>query len=625
MEQISTAHRAIPLHCIDKGRNPRTHFDEAEMGELVDSVRANGIVQPILVRPVGEGRFEIIAGERRVRASTIVFGDQWEIPAMVRDCGDEEADRLALVENVDRADMAATEEAAAAQRVLMRFKGDRIEAAAALGWPMSKMSRRLALNNLTPEVQDALNRRIIKLGHAELLAAVVLDKQNGALAKILELDLSIAQVKAQVATLANDLSAAVFDKAECADCRFNSAQQRALFGEAVADGSCTNGACFTAKTEAHLEVLRVSMLDEAPKVIILRQDSGIEPIRLVPDGKLGVGVEQAKACRSCENFGCTVSAVIGSVGSVEKNICFDAVCHSTKVAVNIKAGLDAAKAEAKQASEAAGEVQGEAQGKKAKAKGVAKAKTPKVSVGVPQRVKDFRLAKWRLMAAKDVFLNRERAMVILVGLALSGNARHINSSKVMEVLDAITKTKHGGIGFTHSLAKAAAVVEGHGQDTALRLAHAMAASAFKEIEERQLRDAMTFLGVQVSAHWKLDHEFMALLTKSEIEALAEELGLAAALGEKEFKKALTGKKDETIKKLLAVEGFDYSKAVPQVMQYEEPKAAGEEEAGAEQDDEGTESGGADDAPVVAGEVAEEAQVTEDEAVTEGQQQTAVAA
>lgn len=625
MEQISTAHRAIPLGCIDKGRNPRTHFDEAEMAELVDSVRANGIVQPILVRPVGEGRFEIIAGERRVRASTIVFGDQWEIPAMVRDCGDEEADRLALVENVDRADMAATEEAAAAQRLLMRFKGDRIEAAAALGWPMSKMSRRLALNNLTPEVQDALNRRIIKLGHAELLAAVVMDKQNSALAKILEHDLTIAQVKAQVATLTNDLSAAVFDKTECADCRFNSAQQRALFGEAVADGSCTNGACFTEKTEAHLEVLRVSMLDEAPKVIILRQDSGIEPIRLVADGKLGVGVEQAKACRSCENFGCTVSAVVGSVGSVERNICFDAGCHSTKVAVNIKAALDSANMAAKEAvAGTTGEAQGAATGKEGKTKGVAKVKKPKVSVGVPQRVKDFRLAKWRLMAAKDVFLNRERALVILVGLALSGNARHINSAKVMEVLDAITKTKHGGIGFTHSLAKAAAVAESHGPEIALRLAHAMAASAFKEIEERQLRDAMTFLGVKVSSHWKLDHEFMSLLTKSEIEALAEELGLAATLGEKEFKKALTGKKDDTIKRLLAVEGFDYSNAVPQVMQYAEATAA-EDDAGSEQEEAGADGKGADDAVVVAGEDTEETQATAEEAVLEGQQQTAVAA
>lgn len=600
MEQAQATLMHVRLGNIRAGRNPRTYFDPTEMSELVESIRANGVAQPILVRSVGDEQYEIIAGERRVRAAKTVFGDEGSIPAMVRECDDAEAECLALVENTDRADMSATEEAQAAHRVLTRLKGDRVEAAAMLGWPLSKLDRRLALMNLTEEVRLALTNRSIKLGHAELLAAVPPEKQNGALAKVIEHDLTIAQVKAQVATLANDLAAAVFDKTECADCRFNSAQQRALFGEAVADGSCTNGACFTAKTDAHLEGVRTSLLDEVPKVIILRLDSGIEPIRLAAEGKFGVGAEQAKACRSCENFGATVSGVVGSVGVVEKSLCFNAECHTTKVAANMKAMRDAAAAAqaertAPQGGGAAGEAASGGAAKKAtKAGKVANAKTgPKPSVGVPQKVKDYRVAAWRLMAAKEVFNRPDKALVVLATLGLSGNTRQIDDGKLKEVLAALTKTEQ--LPIMHPLDSIAATVEGHGDLIVLRMVHAMAASAMKNIDERHLRQTLSFLGVKVASHWKLCAELLDLMTKSEIEVLAEEVGIAAAVGEKEMKKVMAEKKPEAIKKLLSVPGFSYEGVVPQVMQYQEAasQAVAAEDGGDEQEaGEGT-AGGTD--------------------------------
>ena len=590
MEQAQATLMHVRLGNIRAGRNPRTYFDPQEMGELVESIRANGVAQPILVRAVGDEQYEIIAGERRVRAAKTVFGDEGSIPAMVRECDDAEAECLALVENTDRADMSATEEAQAAHRVLTRLKGDRVEAAAMLGWALSKLDRRLALMNLTEEVRLALTNRTIKLGHAELLAAVPPEKQNSALAKVIEHDLTVAQVKAQVATLANDLAAAVFDKTECADCRFNSAQQRALFGEAVADGSCTNGVCFTAKTDAHLEGVRTSLLDEVPKVIILRLDSGIEPIRLAAQGKFGVGDEQAKACRSCENFGCTVSGVVGSVGTIEKNLCFSAECHTTKVAANMKAMTEAAAAaQAEREAAASGDAQGDGgsatapKAKGAKAGEAAKVKAaPKPSVGVPQKVKDYRVAAWRLMAAKEVFTNPDKALVVLATLGLSGNSRHIDDGKLKEVLSALTKTAQ--LPIMHPMDSIASAVEGHGHLIVLRMVHAMAASAMKNIDERHLRSTMDYLGVKVATHWKLCAELLDLMTKSEIEALAEEVGIAAALGEKAMKKVMAEKKPEAIKRLLTVEGFAYQGVVPQVMQYHEgaaPGAAADDEAGDE--------------------------------------------
>jgi len=100
----------IPLSLIAPGDNPRKHFDQSKMDELTASIRAKGVYQPILVRPV-EGGFKIVAGERRYRASLAAFGEQGSIPAFIKDMDEEEADEAALIENTIRDDMSVTEEA----------------------------------------------------------------------------------------------------------------------------------------------------------------------------------------------------------------------------------------------------------------------------------------------------------------------------------------------------------------------------------------------------------------------------------------------------------------------------------------------------------------------------------
>ncbi len=163
--------RHIPLALIVPGKNPRRHFDPQKMGELVKSIRIKGVIQPVCLRPIGE-KFEIVAGERRVRAALAVYGPEGEIPAIVKELSDNEAEEDALIENTIRDDMSVTEEARAAGKVLARCKGDRDEAARVLAWPMPKLARRLALLELTEEVMDALDERKIQTGHAELLATV---------------------------------------------------------------------------------------------------------------------------------------------------------------------------------------------------------------------------------------------------------------------------------------------------------------------------------------------------------------------------------------------------------------------------------------------------------------------
>ena len=137
---------SIKVGNILPGRNPRGYFDPAEMTALEDSVKSKGVLQAILVRPRDAGRYEIVAGERRWRAAKKVFGDEYEIPALVRDLDDGEADEAALIENIQRADMSPTEEAEAAAKILGRCQGDRDEASHRLGWSRTTLDKRLALD-----------------------------------------------------------------------------------------------------------------------------------------------------------------------------------------------------------------------------------------------------------------------------------------------------------------------------------------------------------------------------------------------------------------------------------------------------------------------------------------------
>lgn len=561
----------VRLADVVQGRNPRTYFDPREMEELVTSVRAAGVVQPVVLRAVAGGKYEIVAGERRVRAARTVYGDEGEIPARIVDASDEEVAVMALVENTERAAMSATEEAEAAHAIVVKCKGNKQEAASQLGWSASKLAKRLALLNLTKAVRAALTERTIQLGHAELLAAVPQEKQDAALAKIVEHSVTVPQLRAQVAQMAHDLSQACFDKAECANCAYNSAQQQALFAEAVDAGYCTNVPCFTAKTEAHLDGLVRDLEDEVPRVIVIRPDTTEQPIRLCAGGAQGVGDEQLVACKGCANFGAAVSALPGSVGVVEREQCFDAVCHVTKVAAHAAAQQGSlVDADAAPGKGGKGAAKGTAKGKapanasKGGSKGSA-APAVKVAGAIGTKLKEYRVAKWREVAARECFSQPHRALVLLIAAGVTHQARHVDSTKLREV---VTKLS-GATGFsaTGGMADAARALEAATDESLLRCLHGMAASLFKEIEERQVVASLAFLDADLRRHWKLCAEYLDLLTKSEIEALAAEVGLAQAMGEAALKKALAGKKAEAIQALLAVEGFDYGNAIPSAMDY----------------------------------------------------------
>ncbi|CAN5574905.1 hypothetical protein BH10PSE14_BH10PSE14_06470 [soil metagenome] len=250
-ETATFAATRLPLAKIRPGQNPRRYFDQGKHDELVASLRMRGMLQPILLRPTPvAGEFVIVAGERRHRAALVAFGADGDVPVIIRELTDQEALEAAIDENDIREDASETEQADAAVRALAACQDDRAEAARRLGWSTAKLDRRLALAHLSEAVKVALDERRIKVGHAELLAAVPLDKQERALDTILSAGLDVAGTRAALMRMTQGLASALFDKTECTTCPFNSASQRALFETHVEDGHCTNPGCFQLKTEA---------------------------------------------------------------------------------------------------------------------------------------------------------------------------------------------------------------------------------------------------------------------------------------------------------------------------------------------------------------------------------------
>src|SRR5207237_4428865 len=176
----------------------RTRMDEQALKELSDSIRAQGLLQPVVVRP-HDGGYELIAGERRWRAAQMAGLAQ--IPAVVRDVPDEAALVMALIENIQREDLNPMEEAAGVQRLIDEFKMTHEQAADAVGRSRSATSNLLRLLKLAKPVQEMLMRGALEMGHARALLALDAARQIEAGTRIAAKRLSVRETEALVQRL----------------------------------------------------------------------------------------------------------------------------------------------------------------------------------------------------------------------------------------------------------------------------------------------------------------------------------------------------------------------------------------------------------------------------------------
>lgn len=188
--------RLLPIADLHpSGRNPRKSFDEAELAELANSIRAKGLVQPIIVRPdPGRGGYEIVAGERRWRAAQ--RASMHTVPAIVRDLSDIEVAEFALIENVQRSDLNAIEEAAGYQELIEKFSYTQEQLAEAIGKSRSHLANTLRLLRLPARVQTLVKEGKLTPGHGRALVGRA-DAEELA-DQIVTLNLTVRDVEALV-------------------------------------------------------------------------------------------------------------------------------------------------------------------------------------------------------------------------------------------------------------------------------------------------------------------------------------------------------------------------------------------------------------------------------------------
>ena len=168
---VDGALRVLPVDVIQRGRyQPRVDMHPESLQDLADSISEQGVVQPIVVRSIDDGRYEIIAGERRWRAAQLA--GLHEIPAVIRDVGDRAAIAIALIENIQRENLNPLEEARALKRLITEFEMTHEQAAQAVGRSRVAVSNLLRLLDLEDTVKDMVERRELEMGHARALLAL---------------------------------------------------------------------------------------------------------------------------------------------------------------------------------------------------------------------------------------------------------------------------------------------------------------------------------------------------------------------------------------------------------------------------------------------------------------------
>jgi ParB family transcriptional regulator, chromosome partitioning protein len=202
-EPVDGSLRKLPVDLIQRGKyQPRHDMHQESLQDLADSIKAQGVVQPIVVRPVGHGsqaRYEIIAGERRWRAAQLA-GLQ-EIPAVIRDVPDRAAIAMALIENIQRENLNPLEESRALHRLIQEFELTHQEAAEAVGRSRAAVSNLLRLLELSEDVKELVEAGKLEMGHARALLALAGNVQTQTARQIVAKGLSVRETERLVKRL----------------------------------------------------------------------------------------------------------------------------------------------------------------------------------------------------------------------------------------------------------------------------------------------------------------------------------------------------------------------------------------------------------------------------------------
>jgi len=204
---------SLPVDLIQRGRfQPRRSFDPDSLQELADSIAAQGVVQPIVVRPIEGGRYEIIAGERRWRATQ--QAGLSDIPVVIRDVPDQTAMAMGLIENIQRDDLNPLEEASALYRLLNEFELTHQQIAKAVGKSRTTVTNLVRLLDLNEDVKRLVEERQLEMGHARALLGLKDEAQSEAARKVVAQGLSVRETEKLVRRMQGGLPGAAKAKSD---------------------------------------------------------------------------------------------------------------------------------------------------------------------------------------------------------------------------------------------------------------------------------------------------------------------------------------------------------------------------------------------------------------------------
>jgi ParB family chromosome partitioning protein len=200
LESATDRLRVVPIERLAPGAfQPRKEIDSGKLQELADSISAQGVVQPVVAREVSVDRFEIIAGERRWRAAQLAGLS--EVPVIVRKVSDQAALAIALIENIQREDLNAMEEAEALKRLLDEYRMTHQQLADAVGKSRATVTNLLRLNELHSEVKTLLAQGRMEMGHARALLGLAMETQVATALRVIDRDMTVRATEALVQSL----------------------------------------------------------------------------------------------------------------------------------------------------------------------------------------------------------------------------------------------------------------------------------------------------------------------------------------------------------------------------------------------------------------------------------------
>lgn len=311
--------------------NIRKRRNEKKFNELRAAIRQTfGVTQGVTVRvsPVDPTKLELLAGYGRVEAARLEGFDS--IPVVFKVADDKEAEAIMLTENLIREELSVADEIQAAQRFVSHFDGDHGAAAAELGWTTKRLRARLAMNQCSEEVLDAVRDGSITLGHAEILSAFTEKLQNGTLTKIIAENWSLDYLKERAGKANRVLKAAIFDTADCEGCPNNSSFQAELFDNTVGKARCNNLECFREKTDVALAARKAELEDEYG-IVLLAIEKPASDRTTVTAAAVGE-VQFTSGCTGCaKNVVILQDGINSNCGQIEPNQCIDSTCYREKV------------------------------------------------------------------------------------------------------------------------------------------------------------------------------------------------------------------------------------------------------------------------------------------------------